>query len=385
MSRFRYQGPIPPHIPNMSQYDKFQENYERSGTLFPKFQALQNYAFQIRNDLLSFYNDMNLHLQKIDDDPIDNLPDIRDFKCSVEFTNKTPWQNENGINSISFTNPICSCAPSWHNKTIALGSYSTLLLSDFENITENLIPSYGLPGPLAFSRVVSYHPSDRLLALSAAAPSLHLFDTELRRTLTTLNIHEEVITGINFTSCGTKMLSSSRDGVLNITDLIKSKVERQIHVNNCISSFIISKYDDYIALATKDSRILLFDNRTEGEVQNLDAHYGQVTTLATNNEGIIVSGGSDHCVRIWDIRDTISACGTIASNTTDIKYIQFMNNNQHIIYTTMQGHIKEYSLENTKIVKQRNITGHPLASYYHEDSNKFLITTEACDLHVFEW
>ena len=94
MSRFRYQGLVPPHIPNISQYPKFEENYVKSGSLKPKFEALQNYSFQIRNDLLSFYNEMNLHLQKIDDYPIDNLPDIRDFKCSVEFLNKTPWNSQ---------------------------------------------------------------------------------------------------------------------------------------------------------------------------------------------------------------------------------------------------------------------------------------------------
>ena len=286
---------------------------------------------------------------------------------------------------ISFTNPICSFAPSWHKTNIAMGSYSNLLISEFKNITENPPIFYSLPGPLAFSRVAAFHPSDRLLGISAAGTSFHLFDTELHRALSTLKIHEDVVTGISFTSCGTKILSSSRDGTLNITDLTRSKVERQLKVNNSISSFIISKYDDYVALATKDSKIHVFDNRSEGEVQTIDAHYGQVTALATNNEGIIVSSGSDHCVRIWDIRDTISSCGTITANSSDIRYIQCLDREKQFIYSTADGNVKQYSLENAQCTKQNKISGHPLASYYHEDTNKFIISTESCDLIVFDF
>ena len=383
MSRFRYQGPIPPHIPNLSQYDRFQQNYVRAGSLHPKFQAFENYAFQLKNDLLSFSDALSLHIQEQDDSPIVNMPDIRDFKASIEFLNKSGWEQVSDYSQMTFNNPICSMCTSWHGDKIAMGSYSKVLNTNFDLLGKEVIfPSHSLPGALAFSRVIQFHPSDRLLGISAAGTTFHLFDTEMNKTVSTLNIHDEIVTGIQFTSCGLKVLSSSRDGILNVTDLIRSKVQRQINVNSSISSFILSKNDDYIALATKDSKVILFDNRCDGEIQNFDAHYGQVTCLATDNEGIIVSGGSDHCVRIWDIRDTISACGTITANASDIKTIQFVNNNQNILYTLSQGLAKEYSLQNALCVKQKILPCHPYATYYHEPTKRLIIGTENCELQI---
>ena len=384
MSRFRYQGPISPQVPSLSQFNEFQENYEKSGKLIPKFRALQDHAIRTKRDLINFSYELNNFIIEKDESPIEGMPEIKDFKTSIDFMNQNIWKKADNCSITHLHNPVSSFAVSWDRTMMAMGSYSTLLFSEINGFGEKTISQVTLPGPLAFARVLSYHPSDRLLAAGAASGSFHLFDTKQNKVVSTLNMHKDLLTGVAFSSCGTKIVSASRDGILNITDITKSKVQRQIKLNDSISSFVLSKNDDYMLLATKEGKVALFDNREEGKIQYIDAHYGNVTSLATNNEGIFVSGGGDHCVRIWDIRETAVAAGTITSNVSNIMTMQFIDDS-NFVYSLADGTFKQYAISESFCKSQKQTFVPPICFCYLPETKMLVSSTESSDLLIHSW
>ena len=51
-----------------------------------------------------------------------------------------------------------------------------------------------------------------------------------------------------------------------------------------------------------DKGIALWDSRATGVLMNRMAHYDEVLSIACSTSGKIVIGGADDCVKVWDMR-----------------------------------------------------------------------------------
>ncbi|EAY20330.1 hypothetical protein TVAG_193060 [Trichomonas vaginalis G3] len=344
------------------------------------FRALERHTQDIKADLFEFNNELLMHLQKNDQLNESNFPEIRDYPVSTDLQNKITI-TEDGDQEISFLSPVSAIDISWGRKNIVFGSYSSLFLSEIENLpSAQQINGSKTAGNQSYIRNVAYHPSDALIAFSGQLGSINLYDIQTLSTISTTKMHSSVVIGLGFTSDGSKLVTTSRDGIINVTDLVQSKIVKEIKVKINLTCMTMSKSDDYLAVGTEEGTIYLFDNRVQEGVQTIDAHYAQVICLATNNEGIIASRGKDKTCRLWDIRETISSTGCIASNADGLCSLDIYDNK--LLSATESGDLKLYDLSTTFPLAKTKCLSRPIAVKYVPELNSLIYSTEDSKLHI---
>lgn len=381
MTFFRYQGRIQTQIPPEKYFDEFQKSYERSGKLYPMFKALEQHAFEMKNELFDFHSDLALFAQSKDILNDINLPEFKEFPTNFDMK-QTSTEPHYKDQVLKFTSPISSISTSWDGNSVVLGSFATIYNLKAEEIpTMTEATGIKLVGNNSYVRKSAFHPSDALLAITGPCGSISLIDIKSNQAVANIAAHKNIITSLDFTSDGSKLLSSSRDGIINVTDLIKSKVLREIKVRENISCVSVSKYDDYVVTGTENGSIYIFDNRSKDIMQTLDAHYTPVSAIATNHEGIIASGGIDKACRIWDIRGIVMCVAHITRNSSPICTLEISDNDKLFIGTD-NGHLNEYELNTALHIEELNFSSRPIAMKFVPKINSLLVSTDDLSLHV---
>jgi WD40 repeat protein len=102
-----------------------------------------------------------------------------------------------------------------------------------------------------------------------------------------------------------RIASSSLDGTLLLSDLIKQKIVfqyRKFEGSKALSTARMRFDETVIALGTDDGLIELFDQRS-GHITEVRSHAGWVNSLDfCVTEALLASAGIDRSVRVWDLR-----------------------------------------------------------------------------------
>jgi len=289
-----------------------------------------DYSQRIQQDLLSFSQNLQLKTEKnkqriknYQDSPRVNLftQGNKEFKKYQKFTKK--------MESLS---PICSTVFSWSKKQVLLGGYS-YLYSCSEDFLEKASPVLRIrpSGPKAFIRCMAFHPCDKLIAFSSDVGVFDMYDIDLLFHLNTFTDQKAPITGLNFSSEGSKLISSSFDGSILVYDLIESKIARKVEISSGITSMVVSANDSEVIISKDNGKVAIFDNRDSCVAQMIDAHYGAINTMTINSDSLLSTGGTDGCLRVWDIRNSISSYECFSNHAGSV--IGVSNGKDGIVYS----------------------------------------------------
>jgi WD40 repeat protein len=163
---------------------------------------------------------------------------------------------------------------------------------------------------------VAYHPKGRLLAAAtfdnlAKPGEVYLWDVPSGKLVSTFRGHEGWVTGLSWSSDGTRLASCGHDGTVRILDgetLKETLVFRERGVPVAAAAF--SPDDKRIASAAgrlearkaRDSQVVIWRAKTREVLHRLTGHTGRMTTLAFSPDGQrLVSGGRDGQVKLWDV------------------------------------------------------------------------------------
>ena len=131
--------------------------------------------------------------------------------------------------------------------------------------------------------------------------------------------HTDSVTGLVFTDDSTLLISSSLDGFIRIWSIAGLQETSFIEIGEGITSIALSPNQTTLAIGTQTGSIALWDLPTNTAIATLSGHVGAVTSLNFNANGnLLVSGGDDFSVLLWDVSVPDSAVTpTILSGHTD--------------------------------------------------------------------
>ncbi len=150
--------------------------------------------------------------------------------------------------------------------------------------------------------VLEYHEDDGLLAFGGGDGTVKVWDTLERRSIATIDAHEDQIIALAFSTDGTQLATTSSDGQVNFWDWRGRELLYRLDNNGAITRRIAFSPDDQrIALGTSEF-ITLWDASTGDFLYTLQTGPGGSTDiLQYSPDGkFLVNGGAIPDMTVWD-------------------------------------------------------------------------------------
>ena len=147
-------------------------------------------------------------------------------------------------------------------------------------------------------------PNGTLLATANEDGSISIYDVDSNDALATLEGHDMLISSLVFTADNTGLVSSDQRGNMKRWDVttyenIDTRLERTD--GSGITAMAVSSDGQYLAVASRDTAITIWDVSSEEIVATLIGHEDAIDTLIFDLDNTrLISGGRDADIIIWD-------------------------------------------------------------------------------------
>src|SRR5262249_46003029 len=161
---------------------------------------------------------------------------------------------------------------------------------------------------------LAFSPDGVHIAGACSKPShVRLWNLQTEAQIGTFEGHESDLSSVAFSPDGRRLASSGWDHTIKVWDVAEGKkpVARgkqpkppltiQRH-SDVVSQVCFSPDGRYIASASWDGIVGLWDSSTGKEVRTYRGHTGNVNSVAFSPDGeSLASAGADHQVKVWDV------------------------------------------------------------------------------------
>lgn len=227
----------------------------------------------------------------------------------------------------------------WSPRTPALAVSSAAGVTLYSG--DDLRPQGQLTGHSGPVKGIAVHPNGKLIASASADTTIRLWQLEQGGQFTVLNGHTGAVNSAAFSPDGQHLLSCSADQTVRLWsadgralrqfDGHSDEVNRVVFVSDHVAvsagrdkalrwweitsgvTGVLGEHDDwvrhvaasadgrYVASASKDSTLALWDTNTQTLVLRWQAHQGGVDAAAFTPDGaLLATGGRDHLVKVWE-------------------------------------------------------------------------------------
>lgn len=141
--------------------------------------------------------------------------------------------------------------------------------------------------------------NNETLAIGYSNGLIQLIDIKRRKELSILSEHTRAITRIEYLSDKSTLISLSLDNSIKIWDLKNYKLQKSLDIY--ASDFTISKDKKFLIVAGMERKVILYNTENFNKNVSLSGHVKSILAVAANpNNTILVSGGEDNQVYLWD-------------------------------------------------------------------------------------
>ncbi|MEO5581764.1 MAG: WD40 repeat domain-containing protein, partial [Saprospiraceae bacterium] len=215
-------------------------------------------------------------------------------------------------------------------------------------LVQNIKLPYTSKDPLLREIVwIEFHPFDKYLAVSYRDYKGYLYRTD-RITPPVVLSHDQLVTFINFSSNGERILTGSADNTAAVWDLSGKRLYTLLgHQNDVTGGKLLD--DERVLTTSLDRTLRSWQLENYSEIV-LKGHEGKVNYLDIDpGEKYLVSAGSDdHTMRLWDLNSRREV-HKISLGEQGVRYVQFINETEVLGITNINEAFL-YTLFNDKLV-----------------------------------
>lgn len=211
----------------------------------------------------------------------------------------------------SFRDEATSVAFSPDGKTLAFGSWATVMLWDIKTREQigTLIghdDSFWV-GCVAFSR------DGKTLASGSGDWTIKLWDVQTHENIATLEGHTRSVDSLSFSSDGRTLASGSGDSTVNLWDTVSHMKIATFQVDGSGVPSVAFSPDGSILAAADRNAAILWDVGTETQLATFGNRWGASSVEFLLEGTVIACGHYDGTVTLWDVETGVS----IATLATD--------------------------------------------------------------------
>jgi WD40 repeat protein len=211
-----------------------------------------------------------------------------------------------------------------------------------------------LQGQPVFNGYAAYDPIDGWLALGGQNGSFKVWDVKARQSLVTMDAHTRSLTGMAFSSDGTRLATISSDQTAKVWDWQAKKLVTQMTV----STFKIAFSPDGSQLAVGEDRQITIWNAQDGKMVTTltTGPRVQSDTLIYSPDGqYIVNGGSIQTLTIWDTQ-TGKLVNTLPGAGGDENAAAFSYNGDLLVTSVLGGEVNLWDISSIRSATMNRAT-----------------------------
>jgi len=135
-----------------------------------------------------------------------------------------------------------------------------------------------------------------------------------------------------------------------MSDLNKNKIIRQFHGHSeCIFSLKVNQVGNILVSGGADKTIIVWDVRTAKPINAIIAHSAEIVALDCSfDSSIVVSGSIDGYCRLWDIFDGKCRSTLLLENSPPLSSIKLSANSQYILLSGLENNLALCSIKYEK-------------------------------------
>ena len=195
---------------------------------------------------------------------------------------------------------------------------------------------------------------EKIFASCSSDLTIKLWNINSKENFSTLKSHVGSVNSLCWMNNNNDLISSSNDGTAIIWSA--ERCER-ILILNALKGWAkdVKSYDNLIAICGNEKFIPFFDKRTGKSIFKLftNTNADQNCLSFHNSGGLIISGGLDHKIRLWDIRNQ-EIIRKQRVHSDQITSVNFNKNNDDFITTSKDNYIRFWNLRSNDILYSFN-------------------------------
>ena len=198
---------------------------------------------------------------------------------------------------------------------------------------------------------LEYLPERDILAIGQNFQGIHLIDISEGREIGSLSLTKSAIFDIK--QVGNHLLVATGEGIVYLIDIEKLVVlKRIIHSDKSARCISINTNTGEFAVGYSDHMIRIFELDSCQLKHELTDHTNSVFTIAYHpQKALLVSGGRDACLKVWNLEDNYASQESIVAHMYAINHIDFSPNGQHFVTCSMDKSIKVWDALEFKLLK----------------------------------
>lgn len=147
---------------------------------------------------------------------------------------------------------------------------------------------------------LAFTPNDLYLVLGKLDKTLELWEPDSKTMVRQFIGHTDVVSSLNFTSAGNRMLSASWDGTAREWDLGTGLQTAKFRSNGPMYTAVYSPDEKYVVTGGED-RMVKFWDRSNGDLAfSLEGHEAAISNILFSTDGQLISVDINGVTKIWN-------------------------------------------------------------------------------------
>lgn len=272
----------------------------------------------------------------------------------------------NNIHTLSISqNKISTVAVNASGEWLAFGSKKLGQLLVWEWKSETYVLKQ--QGHFFDLNVLDYSPNGQMIATGSDDAKVKLWHTTNGFCFATFSDHTGPVTGVQFTSNGSAVVSASLDGTVRAYDTERYKNFRTLTTPNPVqfTALALDASGQIVCAGTRDPfNIFVWSLQTRRLIDVLSGHEGPITSLSfspsNSSELVLASSSWDHTIRLWNVYENKSLIEPLI-HSHDVLAVAFRPDGEQLCCATLNGNISIWNVTDGELVGtiegRRDISG----------------------------
>jgi len=196
--------------------------------------------------------------------------------------------------------------------------------------------------------------------------------------------HSSMVTSVCYSSDGKYLASASLDDTIKLWEVETGRLLRTLagHTND-VCSVCYSPDGKYLASGSDDYTIKLWEVKTGECVQTLIGHTENVTSVCYSPDGkYLASGSNDNTIKLWEVK-TGECVQTLIGHTSTLTSVCYSPDGQYIASGSYDSTIKLWEVKTGECIKTFDCIYEMTYVCYSPDG-KYLATVNSNRIYVYE-
>lgn len=279
------------------------------------------------------------------------------------------------VSSVSIVKPVILVKILENKELVVIDSETTVRFYDKENFKLKGGFKVNIKHERYNVSVVDYSNDGNYFAtLSADCRESRLYNAQTKKAIARVNRHQGEVSCVGIDPLSRYMFSCGDDGKTFAVDVKSGKLVFTLpHHADTINDIAFSKNGNWVATASYDKKILLFNLVTMSAKEKLRAHSTAVTKVKFFDKNKLISIDKNSKVIIWNIYSG-KVIERLQGIHDDITELTISSGDKFLFLGTKLGYVLVYDLNTYEQLSNKYIKiSSPITSMYYDEEKEHLI------------